>query len=107
MKDEATPEQIAMARRIAAATRIAGPLGLGSPSAFRAALAAIIATTELAARTGPERAAASIGHHMVEFGAAHDAYTHASTALGNLQGQGPAKTGRCRGRRKKRRTGKT
>lgn len=46
MKDEATPEQLAMARRIAEETRIDGPLGLGPPNAVKAALAAIIETRE-------------------------------------------------------------
>lgn len=40
------PELIAMARRIAEASRINGPLGLGPPDAYRAALAAIIETQE-------------------------------------------------------------
>lgn len=46
MDDEAMK---AMARRIAEASRINGPLGLGPPDAYRAALAAIIETQELCA----------------------------------------------------------
>lgn len=39
-----------MARRIAESTRIDGPMGLGPPDAYAAALAAIIETTEAAAK---------------------------------------------------------
>jgi hypothetical protein len=46
---DATPGQKAMARRIAEATRIDGPLGLGPPDAHAAALAAIIETQRLCA----------------------------------------------------------
>lgn len=47
-----------MARRIVEGTRIDGPLGLGPPDAFKAALAAIQATTEKAAKLAETYAAA-------------------------------------------------
>ncbi len=49
MPTEPTPEMLALARSIAEATRIEGPLGLGPQRAEKAALAALIQGAEMAA----------------------------------------------------------